>query len=355
MSKVLFVVHGTDRGRHLPTGRAFFDVVERSDPELAAQIVVHRTGSPSPSLNDVGLVVFWLGDPLAQKYPDCYLEAMIIAEAAASRQIRILNHPQSLNRTSKSAQAGIWSAAGIPCAKAQLVETSSELLDAYKQFAGPCILRPDGEHAQRGIVIINSEKDLESVAKTTGFPSVLIEIKNVRDAYRTTTADVASPFCQFHHKARAFVIGDEVKASHMLFSDNLIVGAGNCTFQKPQDLPGRLRRKLGLYPAWLQRQLKEDIDYFESDVSQANVLTDAVRSLGLDFAAVDYCIYPDGQVIVWEANPYFYLPPGTESVMSRERKAVQRVEASFKWMGSCLRKALGAPKVTDMIGKSYGT
>ena len=355
MSKILFVVHGANRGRHSPTGRAFLDVVKRTDPELAGRIVVHCTGGAAPPLNDVGLVVFWLGDPLAQKYPDCYAEAMVIAEVAASRHIPVLNHPQSLNRTSKSAQAAIWSAAGIPCAKAQLVETSSALSNAYEQLGGTCILRPDDEHAQRRVAIINSERDLEDAADSTGFPCVLIEIKDVRDAYRVAAIDPTSPYCQFHHKARAFVFGDDVKASHMLFSGDLIVGAGNCTFQKLRDLPGRIRRRLRLYPAWLQRQLQEDIDYFENEVSQANILIDAVRALGLDFAAVDYCIYPDGQLVVWEANPYFYLPPGTESVMSSERKAVQRVEASFIWMIRCLRKTLDSYKVTEILGDSFGT
>ncbi|MCB9962837.1 MAG: hypothetical protein H6846_11955 [Hyphomonas sp.] len=42
----------------------------------------------------------------------------------------------------------------------------------------------------------------------------------------------------------------------------------------------------------------------------------AVQELGLDFAAVDYSIRPDGGPILWEANPYFYLPAGQASVLS---------------------------------------
>ena len=66
----------------------------------------------------------------------------------------------------------------------------------------------------------------------------------------------------------------------------------------------------------------------------------AVRELGLDFAAVDYSIRPDGSPILWEANPYFYLPAGQASVLSTERHAVERVNQSLDWMAEQLRAAV---------------
>jgi hypothetical protein len=67
---ILIVVHGPGRGRDVPTGGVFMDRVRETDPELAARIRCHETGSAAPDLSGVGLVMFWLGDPLKEKYPE---------------------------------------------------------------------------------------------------------------------------------------------------------------------------------------------------------------------------------------------------------------------------------------------
>lgn len=100
----------------MPTGDVFLSRLKKRDPELAARLVIHQTGTPAPSLSRIALVVFWLGDPLRQKYPDCYAEAAGIAHAAARRGIRVLNHPDGLSNTAEALQSEIWSKAGIPSA-----------------------------------------------------------------------------------------------------------------------------------------------------------------------------------------------------------------------------------------------
>ena len=86
--------------------------------------------------------------------------------------------------------------------------------------------------------------------------------------------------------------------------------------------------------------IREDKTYFETDPLYARTLAHGVRALGLDFAAVDYSIRPDGSVVLWEANPYFWLPRGEESVLSEERNAVERVNKSLDWMADQLRMAV---------------
>ncbi|HCE23996.1 MAG TPA: hypothetical protein DF282_16005, partial [Hyphomonas sp.] len=70
---------------------------------------------------------------------------------------------------------------------------------------------------------------------------------------------------------------------------------------------------------------------------EAQELVKAVRALGLDFAAVDYSIRPEGHIIIWEANPYFWLPHGKASVLSRQRDAVTRVDQTFDWFTACIK------------------
>ena len=45
----------------------------------------------------------------------------------------------------------------------------------------------------------------------------------------------------------------------------------------------------------------------------------AVETLGFQYAAIDYCDLPDGNVLLWEANPYFLMAPANERVCGRKR------------------------------------
>jgi hypothetical protein len=101
----------------------------------------HATGTPAPSLQGIALVVFWLGDPLRQKYPDCYAEASEIAAAATRRAIPLINAPDGLSNTAKAVQSDIWAAAGIPSAPVRHVTTGHELLYAYDKLDGACMMR----------------------------------------------------------------------------------------------------------------------------------------------------------------------------------------------------------------------
>lgn len=104
---ILIVVHGPGRGRGVPTGNVFMKRLQATDPAFAARFRVHETGSGAANLTNVDLVLFWLGDPLREKYPACFMEAMEIAAAARSANIRILNSPEALSNTTKTRQSAI--------------------------------------------------------------------------------------------------------------------------------------------------------------------------------------------------------------------------------------------------------
>ena len=337
---ILVVGHGTGRGRSVPTGDVFFSRVQLSDPELASRIVVHHTGNPMPSLRGVALVVFWLGDPLRQKYPDCYAEAMGIAKAARHRGIALLNPPEGLSNTSKGCQSGIWSKAGIPSAAAVCITAASNLPSAFASLGGPCILRGDETHAERSVQILRSQSDAVSAAGFLQAPAALIRVHDIRAEYRAAGTDASSLYSRFHHKARAFVFRGEVKASHLFFAREMIVGLSNCLLARESRPRRRILRQLGFRRALFEDMVAEDVSYFHSDIPYRDVLVRAVAALGLDVAAVDYSIRPDGTPILWEANPYFWMPRGEESILSEERQAVDRVNASIDWLARCLRSAL---------------
>ena len=340
LGNVLIVTHGPGRGRTVPTGDVFLARLKVRDPELAARLVFHETGQPAPSLSGIGLVVFWLGDPLRQKYPDCYAEASAIAQSAARRGIAVLNSPEALSNTAKALQSAIWSKADIPSAPVRCIEDASQLPAAFAEMQGPSLLRGNDTHAERGIRVLSTQADADRAARKLCSPAALVRVHDVRAEYRAAGADPSSLYSRFHHKARAFVFRGEVKASHLFFSRELVVGLSNSLFAREASPKRKFLRSIGFRCGLFDELIAEDLTYFESEVPYKDVLVRAVAALGLDVAAVDYSLRPDGTPILWEANPYFCLPRGEESVLSAERNAVARVNASFDWMAQCLWAAL---------------
>ncbi len=340
LGNILVVTNGPGRGRSVPTGDVFLARLRIRDPELAARLVFHQTGQPAPSLAGFGLVVFWLGDPLRQKYPECYAEAVAIAHAAARRGIALLNPPDALSNTAKAAQSAIWAEAGIPSAPVRCIESAGQLPAAFAELSGPSLLRGNETHAERGIRVLSTQADAAHVARKLSQPAALVRIHDVRAEYRASGADPSSLYSRFHHKARAFVFRGEVKASHLFFSRELVVGLSSCLLAREARPNRQVLRSLGFRRELFNDLIAEDMQFFESSIPYKDVLVRGVAALGLDVAAVDYSIRPDGSPILWEANPYFCLPRGEESVLSAERNAVERVNASLDWMAHCLWAAL---------------
>jgi len=340
LGNILIVTHGPGRGRSVPTGHVFLTRLETRDPELAARLEFHATGYPAPSLSGIRLVVFWLGDPLRQKYPECYGEAIGIAQAAARRGIPVLNPPDALSNTAKTIQSAIWQRAGIPSAPVRCVQSGDDLLTAFSELAGPSFLRGDDTHSERAVRVLADQADADRAAPELRAAAALVRIHDVRSEYRAAGVDPSSLFGRFHHKARAFVFRGEVKASHLFFSRDLVVGLSNCLLAREARSKRQFLRSLGFRRNLFNELIASDLAYFEADMPYKDVLVRAVAALGLDMAAVDYSIRPDGTPILWEANPYFWLPRGEESVLSAERHAIERVDASLDWMARCLWAAL---------------
>lgn len=344
-SEILVVCHGIGRGREVATGEVFLGRLRETDPDLARRIRIHRTGEAGPDLSGCALVIFWLGDPLMQLYPACFSEAVTIAKEARSRQIPILNTPWALSNTLKSRQSDIWQASGIPSARAVRVNSEAELRAALRTFGGSCLLRSDEAHAQRDVLTIDQDTRLSRKSLERHLPGVLLELIDVRAAYRQHAGAKPQAFSRYHHKARAFVFRDEVKPSHLMFSEALVVGVSNSVFHAQDRRLARTARRLGFRNQPVLDLVHQDLAYFAGPAAGGDIISKAVSALGLDFAAVDYAMTPDGELVIWEANPFFYLPPGTASVMAREREAVRRVNESLDWMAGCLRNIISAQSV----------
>jgi hypothetical protein len=102
-----------------------FEALARRSPALAARVRIHETGAPAPSLDGVAAVVFWLADPLRERFPACFEEAVALAAEARRRGVPIVNPPESLSNTVKSRQARRWREAGFDTHQAPPASRSS--------------------------------------------------------------------------------------------------------------------------------------------------------------------------------------------------------------------------------------
>ena len=302
---VLLVRHGPGRGRFLNYANAWVRHAERWRPEVARRLWVHETGQPEPALDGVGAVVFLLADPLRERYPACFAEALRIADAARERGIRLVNPPEALSNTIKTVQASLWQAAGIPCAACIPYRDRPEFEAAVSQVRFPAIVRPDLLHAQQFTFQCDTRDEALAITQELRFPGLVLEFIDARQGWDRVAP--GSLWERFYHRYRAFVFGDQVLAQALYVSEDPIVATETSTFRRYQGW-GMLQSPLVRLRPWVRRAVAADIAYAAGPAHRPELLTRAVRALGLEFAAIDYALRADGTLVLWEANPHPAMP-----------------------------------------------
>jgi hypothetical protein len=321
VARVLVATHGENRGRSSAFVATLLDLITEWRPNLAQQVAVWRTGSPLPSLDNINAVVFLLADPI-DEHPSCQTEAQRLAKCAKKMGLRVLNPPGALNNTVKSRQAMLWAEAGIPSAKAYKANNEAAVTSLLESVQYPIILRPDRLHVQAGMTFCLNAVEAQRAVRRLRYPAAVLEFVDTRESWRR--AEPGSVFAQYFHKKRSMVFGSRVLNNHIFFSASPVVGAKTSTFRaKAQDHAAEPRE---------DELIAADIAYSNAPAEAPEVMLAALRALRLDVAAIDYSSLPDGSVILWEANPYFHLPPWSKGLLSGERQLRIRIEGFYRAM-----------------------
>jgi hypothetical protein len=347
-ARILLVRHGAGRGRDTPYLEPCLEHLARHRPALHARLRLHDTGERPPGggtpvLDDVAAVVFWLADPLATLYPECFGEATRIADDAAKRRVRIVNHPRALAASTKSEQSRRWRAAGVPTPRMWRFADRDELVEVSREVPFPAVLRPDGLHGQIGTRWLPDRAALlETATRDIVFPTTLTEFVDVRATYRTAGSRSGHDaiWRRFHHKKRAFVFGDRVRTNHVFFSRDPIVGKHTSTFWEYEHL--------GSWPPWRKLAawstcracVRADHAHWRRREEAPDLLRRAAAALELGHVAFDYATFPDGRVILWEANPYFALEPWQEAMLTRWRRTRERTPSFYEAIGDLFAELL---------------
>lgn len=324
--KLLVVRHGPGRGRRGLFLELVLDHVAKADRALRARIVIHETGTPDPSLDDVGHVFFWLADPLKELYPLCHAEAVRIAAEAQRRGIGITNPPDALSNSIKSVQARLLAEAGIKTPRHAIFETSRELEEKIDSFNFPVLLKSDRMHAQQGMRFCRTRDDLRAAAKEAGsaFPLAVAEFIDTREGYSGKNP----LWARFYHKKRTIVLGDIVHPRHTIFSTGPIVSLKTSTLAPFKSYGFVLRHALPLMMT-ARQSIEEDNRFFLEGDTHGDLMRRVCETLGFATAAIDYSVEADGTAIIWEANPYFYLFSPRNYILPAERHFEERRERIF--------------------------
>jgi hypothetical protein len=349
--QILVVRHGHGRGR-LPNYLQWaLDDIARRRPRLASRFRFHHTGGPPPDLDGVRAVVFWLADPLRERYPQCYAEAARIRDEARAQGMRIINDPDALSNTIKSVQARKWRAAGVSTPRHHPFTTRHQLKEALRTVPFPVVLRADQLHALEGMRVCTTPDDVLALPdEAIRYPGALAEFVDVRSGYEATGQ--RSVWSQLFHKKRQFVFGHVTRTSHLFFSAEPLVASHTCTFRLASQQVSRWQRAVARLAKRLPQAstrrwkviiaespssrvefdlfedaLREDVRYWETRSEDADVMRAAMNALGLDFAALDYSSLADGSVVLWEANPHFNLPSARQRMLPRERRTSERLRS----------------------------
>lgn len=326
--RLLIVRHGPDRGPKIRLRRfrleryqPMFDDILVRYPRLSGRIAYWETGRPMPDLAGVAAIVFVLQDPLRELHPDCFDEASTLATAARTRGIHLVNPPDSLSSTIKSVQSRLWREAGFQTPRCDPFSSVEQLMWMAQETDGPFLIKSDTSHSQHGMLYFDGAAQLSQLPREQipgcGAFSPLIDTKSGWERIAP-----GSPYATHYHKKRAMVFGDHVCNNHVFFADQPIVGVTKSTFGHYRNLNPITRF---IRNARIRDHLETDFQYWSEPPEAPELFIRATSALGLEMCAIDYSTTSDGEVVLWEANPYFSLHLWPIAVLKHKRRLSQRL------------------------------
>jgi hypothetical protein len=197
----------------------------------------------------------------------------------------VLNRVDRLLNAAKSRGAQIMRSVGATTPRMAPIADRREFAESLLGLTLPLFVREDWGHS-RNVFRVDTPADVRRVPWDEFQRPLAIEIMDVRD-----------PRDGLYRKYRYVAAGDLGVSHHLQVSDAWITrGDNRIITPETRD---------------------QELAYITASDPHHSLLQRARRALGLDLVAFDYGYRPDGQMVVWEANPFPTIVFGARRLIYR--------------------------------------
>lgn len=264
-------IHVLRETEHQSNG-AFYDWLARRHPDATDlfRISAATDRSLRPAAG-ASLFLPWLADPVRERDPALFRKAAALEQAYAERGVPIVNPVAAVSISIKSRALPRMREAGVRAARTLLIDRATPFETIAEAVGTSFIVRNDRGHG--GFMrLVHTPDDLREVAwDQLSHPLALefIDTRGADDLYR---------------KYRLLFAGSSSIPRHLIITPSWSAHAED-------------RMRGGSY-------LDEEMAFLQSPNPFHDDLDRVRRALGLDYVAFDYSVLPDGELVVWEPNPY---------------------------------------------------
>ena len=248
------------------------DWLAENHPEERARFELHTLPTRVRDWSRYRLHVPWLQDPVQSWSMRAFDRANRLAAECDERGIPVVNRVDRLINVSRSLAADKLASAGLRTAAVRPLSAGEDTLTSALEIRLPLVVREDRGHGGP-MIRVDTEEELAAVDLRLFRRPVAIELVDAisRDG--------------IYRKYRYVVAGEVGVRQSMHSSFGWVVrGADQSTAT--------------------DEICAEEIAFLEASEPAHDRFVAASRALGLDFLAFDYSVLGDGEIVVWEANPY---------------------------------------------------
>lgn len=301
--RVLVVRHPAKRSY---TYRECLNWIRKNVPQLHARMEFLTLPNQPRDWDAIGLLACWTADTMRHWSPEGYRDACRLTDTCRARGIPVVNPVDSHAAHSKLEMTTIWRQSGIRAPRCELINDVEAFKETMAGMAFPFLIRDEQGHG-RPSCWISCAKDLEHVPwheMIRPMASEFIDTRSVRDG--------------LFRKYRCIVAGDEVIPRHVIANTDWEVR------------PERRVNSDELHT--------EEVAFIQDRPEHADQLYYAAQLLDLDIAGIDYSIDPNGELVLWEANP---VPNLNAPPTHRAQHILPAVERSFAAIAKLYLTKLG--------------
>ena len=278
----------------------FYEVILRwvydNFPQYYPMFRIRYLPCSVPRHRNVVLHIPWLQDPVQRWSKRRYRQANRLADQCDERGIAIINRVDRLLNASKSVGAQRIAEAGLRTPRTVPIADVDEFRETMLGIDLPLFVRDDWRHGGQMLRADTREEVHRLPVDRFERPVAveLIEIPDRKDG--------------FYRKYRYVAAGEFGVSHHLQISQEWITRGDN-------------REKTDVSRA-------DELAYIARPDPNHSALQRARLALELDFLAFDYGYDQNGQIVVWEANPYPYIGFSTRKLAYRN-EALHRTVAAM--------------------------